>query len=512
VGPLARSLPRLALAALDPARYRQNEMNGSAHRAPLAPGRAMSTLFTTWSPLTRTLVACAIALPFVAAAWMAPRLGVTPLLALGFLCGPFAMFVWFGVRRPMIIFVASFAALAPIDFLLIMGGGATVTRFIGIGAVGTLALGLLARGSRMPPRFVVVWLIAFAWMVASLVWAGDQPKSIERLSQTALPLLMVTLVAMSRCDRTDLRALIAAIAGGGTFVALYAIYVGHQFKPEPGRINLVNGNAQMEPNGVALALLPAFALGLAAAVSTGTPLKRITGLAVVCAVGAAVLATQSRGGVLALGVMLVWSAIRVRQPLVTFAMVAIGAVMAVTQNAVFARFLDSTSSANAEGAGRVPIWQVGIEAFRQHWLIGNGYGTFSDAYNQAYLLVPHHFNTGWSREAHDLIISCFVELGVFGGGLVLYAWWRQFRELSSIPATDPDAWLRLAAEFGILGVFVAALFMDVSVLKPAWIVPLLIAAVASVRAGERRESPVPTMERPTYGARSAPAQRALVET
>ena len=472
----------------------------------------MSALFTTWSPLMRALAACAVALPFIGALWLAPRLGVTPLLALGFLCGPFAMFVWFGVRRPMIIFVATFAALAPIDFLLIMGGGATMTRFVGIGAIGTLALGLLARGSRMPPRFVVVWLIAFAWMVASLVWAGDQPKSLERLSQTALPLLMVTLVAMSRCDRTDLRGLIAAIAGGGTAVALYALYAGHQFKPEPGRINLAHGSAQMEPNGVALALLPAFAIGLAAAVSPGTPLKRLTGLGVVCAIGAAALATQSRGGVLALGVMLVWSAIRVRRPLVTFAIVAIGTVMAVTQNAVFARFLDSSSNANAEGAGRIPIWQVGLEALRQHWLIGNGYGTFSDAYNQAYLLVPHHFYTGWSREAHDLIIQCFVELGVFGGGLVLYAWWRQFRELASIPAHDPDAWLRLAAEVGILGVFVAALFMDVLVLKPAWIVPLLIAAVVSVRAGERHAVAVPTIERETYGARNVPGPRALVET
>jgi len=69
--------------------------------------------------------------------------------------------------------------------------------------------------------------------------------------------------------------------------------------------------------------------------------------------------------------------------------------------------------------------------WRVHWALGNGYGTFTDAYNQAYLTVPHTFHTGWAREAHNAGLASFVELGVFGGALVLYAWLCQFRLLRS---------------------------------------------------------------------------------
>jgi O-antigen ligase len=160
-------------------------------------------------------------------------------------------------------------------------------------------------------------------------------------------------------------------------------------------------------------------------------------------------------------------------------MIAVAATATMIQGATWQR-LFSHSSSNAEGAGRLPIWSVGVEAFRQHWLIGNGYGTFTDAFNQAYLFVPHAFFTGWSREAHNLVISSFVELGIFGGALVLYAWWCQFRELRAVPDDDNDAWLRLAMETGILGVFTTAIFLDILVLKPAWVLPILIVVLSKV--------------------------------
>jgi O-Antigen ligase len=430
-------------------------------------------------------VAFAVALPFLAALALAPSQGIWPLMEIGLLVGPLAAGFWLAFRRPVLAIVTVFVGLAPIDFLLSIGDGTSATRLIGLAAAAALVLGLCARGAaKRVPGSVVAWLVAFAYMTASLIWAGDQPKALERLESTGLPLLLVALVAVTRLDRVDLRALLFAVVGGGVGVSIYMLVTQAHM---PGyataqgvyeRVYLTNGHQAIDPNGVAFALMTPLAIVMGAALGSGDHRRRIVAAVLIPLFVVAILETESRGALVAMGLMILWIAFRSRQRVVTAAVLMLVGVLAFLENGVFSRFDD------VQGAGRTSIWRVGVEAFRQHWLIGNGYGTFSDAYNQVYLLVPHTFNTGWSREAHDLVISSFVELGVFGGSLVLYAFWRQFRELGTIPLHDPDGWLRLTAEGGILALFMVAMFLDVLPLKPAWVLPLLIAAVATIRARE----------------------------
>jgi O-antigen ligase len=440
--------------------------------------------------LAAALIVTAASLPFFGALALAPSRGATPLIMLGFIAGPLAIGTCLAIRRPFATLVALYLGLAPVDFLLIAaGGGVTLTRLIGLGAIGALLVSItIWGGNGRLPRSALAWLLAFAYMTASVVWAGDQSKSIERLVQTGLPIAILMLAATARCDRFDVRVMVFAIVAGGLAVSVYGLL--HPLPPQPGvqgRMYLSNGTSSIDPNGLAFSLMPALALVLAAALTPGAITRRIGSALIAAVIIAAVLLTESRGGLLAMFAMFVWLMIRARQRLVAATFVALAAGIAILSGGAWHR-LFSDASNNAEGAGRLPIWQVGLEAFRQHWLIGNGYGTFSDAYNQVYLFVPHAFVTGWSREAHDLIVSSFVELGIFGGALVFYAWWRQFRELRGIPLGDPDAWLRVAAETGILGVFVTALFLDVLVLKPAWVLPILIVAISTLRHSEFGET------------------------
>jgi O-antigen ligase len=423
----------------------------------------------------------AAAVPFVGAVALAPTQGIRPLLEIGLLVGPVAAGCWFALQRPVIALVTIFVGLAPVDFLLFLGNGTSATRLIGFAAIGALVLGLCARGSSgRVPASVLAWLVAYVYMSASLIWAGDQPKAIDRLESTGLALLLVALVGVSKLDRVDLHALLVAVVGGGFGAAVYMLATQtHTSSEAVTRAYLTNGREAIDPNGVAFALMPSLAIVLGAALGRGPRVRRILGTALIPVFVFAILQTESRGGLIAATMMILWMAVRSRQRVVAGVILGLAGLLAFLNNGVFSRFND------AEGAGRTSIWKVGIEAFRNHWLFGNGYGTFSDAYNQAYLSVPHRFYTGWSREAHDLIISAFVELGIVGGSLVLYAFWRQFRELRAIPLDDPDVWLRLMAEGGILAVFVVAIFLDILPLKPAWVLPLLIAAVASVRARER---------------------------
>jgi len=141
-------------------------------------------------PARRLTVAVVAVLPFLAAAALAPWMGVFPVLALGMLAGPVAIATWLILSRPTASLVALYIGLAPIDFLLGYSGGITTTRLIGIGAVGALLLALLSRGAnRTLPGAIAAWLAALVWMLTTLIWSGDPSKTIERLGMTALPLL-----------------------------------------------------------------------------------------------------------------------------------------------------------------------------------------------------------------------------------------------------------------------------------------------------------------------------------
>ncbi len=433
------------------------------------------------------VVLVAAGLPFLWAVTLAPRAGVMPLLELGMLAGPLALGGWLAFKRPIAILTGAYIGLAPIDFLLIYSSGITISRLIGLLAVVVLLGTVLMRGISAPlPRSALVWIAAFGFMVVTLVWSADQSRTLERLMSTGLPILMLALAAVVPCDRTDLRAMLLAVVGAAVVVSAYGI-----MNPPAGglagaqhRMVLRSGNAAVDPNGLAFSLMAPLGILLAVVLSPGRAAVRVGAAALALVVIGGVLLTESRGGLLGLLAMLVWFAVRSRERLIALLTLAGAVLISVLQGGAWQR-LFSHSSSDVEGAGRLPIWSVGVEAFRQHWLLGNGYGTFTDAFNQVYLLVPHAFHTGWSREAHNMVISTFTELGIFGGALVMYAWWTQFRALRDVPREDDDGWLRLAMEAGVLGVFVTSMFLDILVLKPAWVLPILIVVIIGVRHRER---------------------------
>lgn len=444
--------------------------------------------FSVRSQWTALAMLVAAAAPFVYALALTPSEGVMPVLALGVLAGPVAVAAWFAFKRPVALLVGAYIGLAPVDFLLVYSSGVTISRLIGLAAVVVLlGTAVVSGATARIPRSTVAWLAAFGFMIVTLLWSGDQAKTLERLMSTGLPILIMTLVALVPKDRTDIRIMLLGVVAGATAVSAFCV-----LNPPPAgstggmqeRMVLRNGHMAIDPNGLAFSLMAPLAILLAVVVSPGDTRRRVIAAAIALITIGAILLTESRGGLLGVAVMFVWFALRSPQRLISALTLTAGIAVTIVQGGTWQR-LFSHASSNAEGAGRLPIWQVGIEAFRQHWLIGNGYGSFTDAFNQAYLLVPHTFHTGWAREAHNMVISTFTELGVFGGALVLYAWWSQFRALRDVHSTDEDAWLRLAMEAGVLGVFVTAMFLDILVLKPAWVLPIMIAAIGSVRIRER---------------------------
>ncbi len=56
------------------------------------------------------------------------------------------------------------------------------------------------------------------------------------------------------------------------------------------------------------------------------------------------------------------------------------------------RFADAEHTG---AAGRFGIWKVGMEAFKQHWLLGAGIGNYRAVYNSVFIQVYQAYSGGW---------------------------------------------------------------------------------------------------------------------
>jgi hypothetical protein len=190
----------------------------------------------------------------------------------------------------------------------------------------------------------------------------------------------------------------------------------------------------------------------------------------------------SRGALLAIVALLAYYAWKTPHRLQLLAFPLLGALaLAPFAAHVAARLAIAFSSG---GAGRVPIWQVGLRALEAHWLFGAGLGNFPVAYNEQFIKVYQLIPQGWDRGSHSIFIWSGVELGVVGIVLVLVAWWRQFCSLKFIPGGHRLYHLRVALEGALIAQFCSSFFLDIMYRKYAW---LLFSAVAMTAALGMRE-------------------------
>lgn len=150
-----------------------------------------------------------------------------------------------------------------------------------------------------------------------------------------------------------------------------------------------------DPNDLSLQLVTFLPVGIMFLQKVGSFLKRMVYiLAVLCTVYAVYL-TQSRGGMLALGLMgmlYTWKFYSKKMAIVIGIIGFLG-IFAISQRA-------ATISTEEESAyGRIEAWYEGIDMLKHSPLWGVGFGMFTD----------YHYLT-----AHNSFVLCFAELGLVG--------------------------------------------------------------------------------------------------
>jgi O-antigen ligase len=191
-------------------------------------------------------------------------------------------------------------------------------------------------------------------------------------------MLLLPIGCMAIRTRRDLTLVLSAIVLGAVIAAAFGIL------QSPSPTGLAEGAERAtgtigDPNELAAALLLGLGLGAGLALSRGRSLAlRLGGAMAIPICAAGIFLSLSRGGLIALGVMLVAGPVlggRWRGIMTGFlVLVAAGGVLYFTQVASLpAR--ERISTANG-GSGRSDLWKVGLRMVKAHPVEGVGVGNF----------------------------------------------------------------------------------------------------------------------------------------
>jgi hypothetical protein len=380
--------------------------------------------------------------------------------------------------KPAVLPLAAYFAMVPFDNLLQTGGG-TVTKMLAAGSVVVALLVMVDRRRTLTPSLTVVcgWFAFLLWAVMSLTWTIAPQLSFGWVTMVAQLFGLFAVFSMFRIREDEVRVLVAAIVAGGVACSLYGLwlYVHGAMVGSSGasqvRLNIqlgTNGSAgSINSDHFAGALVLPIALALTATLRL-RGIKKLLGWSVLLVLFAGVFVSATRSAIIAFGLMCVYLMViypQGRKQII--GIVVTGFLASLTMPSVWLRFMDPSQGA---GNGRYAIWSVGWRAFQQHWLAGAGAGDFRAAYQAAFLgMYQNGPIPPLIQDAHNMLVSTSVELGVIGITLLLVAWYFQFRAVSVIPRSSSLFDLRLGVEAGIIGLCFVALTLDVLYFKYLWI-------------------------------------------
>lgn len=432
-------------------------------------------------------------------ALVAPAIAVLPLWLAAALVGA-VIVVTLTIIEPAFGLYAAILSV-PVQDLVTLPAGLTVTQAVVVLAFGTWALRVLAHPDRsLNLRLMTPWLIFLGTQLLSIVFTPySQIEGVLQFARWIASFLAFVLTLGTITDQRRAWGLVIALLLGPLIAALIGLvqFVFPSLAPESfliGGGNFARASATFgKPNPFAGYLNMAWPLGLALALSFvqlrgskargshGTPQSGINTqlrwLIAVALAGCTVLllgglfASYSRGGwigaIAGLGVMAVVAGRRTA----TFAGLGLLLALLIGLLGAFSalpptftdRFQTITDNLRIFDAGEVPItdenfaivermahWQAGWRMFNAYPLFGVGTGNFNQAY-------PDYFVAPWSvsqGHAHNYYIHTLAETGIFGlfGYLVLLAAvaWQAIRARRALVGT---VWG--AAAVGVCGIMAA---------------------------------------------------------
>ncbi|MFM5335859.1 O-antigen ligase family protein [Aeromonas enteropelogenes] len=458
--------------------------------------------------LSHALWGLAATLVVAALWWRLPHPLLLPVLGLAIPA------IWFALRWPFLMVLGFvtfsffrlhevFPQLYPLKIPLLFS----------LAAIGALIWHTLLTG-RIKPYWSqpLSWLTAFFVMVSiGVLFASNRGEAIATWTGSYSKIYLMTLATAWLVRRPEDFALaVRAFVVAGCMVALVALY------NKSSGIGLVEGTRVTigrelgsvlgDPNDLALVLLFPAGFSLSLLLNQNGLAGRILGAVGFVLVAAAIIATQSRGGLLgicAVSGIFAWQRVQSKTVLIlcgTLALLVLFAAAGISDRASGGA---AESGVDASAMGRLYAWQAAWGMALAHPLIGVGLSNF---YYNYFFFSPHW--DGLNHAVHStwfgvLAETGFVGLFIFIGMVVvtLYRIWRC--SLDGMPPAVVTAMQGVMAS--MVGFVISGSFLTQGFTWPIYLeLSLAVAAIKYVRQARETEMAMAETERdkPNKGAES----------
>lgn len=353
-------------------------------------------------------------------------------------------------------------------------------------------------------------LVAFiAWSGMSAFWAESQSAASRSTFRFALDAMLIPIVFWAIRERKHVVWLVGVFVVGALLSVLWGItqgkVAGGVSAAQVGRLS----GANVEANVLATLLIVCtiFASALVLVLKRSPPARTLALFAALAAM-AAFFGTFSRGGLVALAVVILAGCVYAGKARPAFLALVLGVVLV---GAVFLQ--DTTSGAvqrltSTNTSGRSDIWKVGLRMVRANPIIGVGSGNYTVAEPHYLLTSPGiiqrgTFIIGTPYPAHNIYLHVLAEMGVIGLalflaviGLAIGAAVKAVRLFRAKGDRSMEI-LGRALVIAIVGILAADFFVSDQYSKQLWLLlalgPALLAlARRPVARGQVPPRPMPT--------------------
>jgi putative inorganic carbon (hco3(-)) transporter len=274
------------------------------------------------------------------------------------------------------------------------------------------------------PLDLPVVLFGAATVISLLGLTGFYGDQLVALVKAAGGFLVFFIVTQSLRERREVWVVIAAVLGAGIILAVQTILPIVQGTDAVSALNRATGNV-IDPNLFAGYLTLLFPLALACGIAMSWRWGPILSGVGMLILGAAMVATLSRGGWLGLvaGVATMALLLPGRRRVVLGVAGGVVAVLLLggVAGPVVARLGSSSGASPLQTfADRIPIWSAAVNMFMQHPVFGiglNNFGNYIGSYDSSLDV----------NQAHDLFLNVAAERGLLGlitFGILLVALFR----------------------------------------------------------------------------------------
>ncbi|MGL6625007.1 O-antigen ligase family protein [Aeromonas jandaei] len=289
-----------------------------------------------------------------------------------------------------------------------------------LAAIGALVWHILLTG-RIKPYWspALSWLTAFFLMVSiGVLFASNRGEAIATWTGSYSKIYLMTLATAWLVRRPEDFALaVRAFVVAGCLVALVALYnkssgIG---LVEETRVTIGRelGSVLGDPNDLALVLLFPAGFSLSLLLNSGNGMGgRILGAVGFVLVGAAIIATQSRGGLLGICAvcgLFAWQRVKSKTLLFVCGTLALLVLFVAAGISDRASGGAAESGVDASAMGRIYAWQAAWGMALAHPLIGVGLSNF---YYNYFFYSPHW--DGLNHAVHSTWFGVLAETGFVG--------------------------------------------------------------------------------------------------